>query len=167
MAYIPRLADIISQIKSYHKSKEKIVLVTGVFDLLHTEHIAFLHKAKKVGDRLIVALESDVRVKQLKGPTRPINKVDVRVDRIRRLQVADSLFVLPEQFSRPVDHENLIKTIRPDILAVSSHTKHLDKKRAILKKYGGKVEIVHPHNPLISTTAIVSKGQVGGVYEID
>lgn len=136
-------------------NKMKKVLVTGVFDLLHEEHIKFLKKAKELGDYLIVGLESDVRVKQMKGKQRPVNNQKLRKVNLEKLNIAEEVFVLPEQFNRPEDHENLIEKIRPNFLAVSSHTKYLDKKQEILKKFGGEVVVVHKYNPKISTTKMI------------
>ena len=137
--------------------QKKRVLVTGVFDILHQEHRVFLQKAKALGDYLIVGIESDVRVKKIKGEGRPINSQDTRIKNLQNLAIADEIFILPEQFSKPEDHSALIEKIRPDFLAVSSHTKHLDKKKAILEKFDGKVVIVHDHNPHISTTKLLQK----------
>lgn len=88
-----------------------VVLVTGVFDVLHKEHVAFLKKAKALGGTLYVGLESDVRVSALKGPTRPVNSEKVRKENIEKLGIADTVFILPEQFSRPEDHRALFKKI--------------------------------------------------------
>jgi len=151
------LIDVLETIQGYHTKKATIVLVTGVFDLLHKEHLSFLTKAKAEGDVLIVAIESDKRVSQIKGSDRPIFDQETRYKNIKKLKIADLVFVLPEKFSSPRDHEELIKTIRPHILAVSSHTRHLDKKEDILKKYNGRVKIVHQHNPRISTTKLIRK----------
>lgn len=134
----------------------KKVLVTGVFDVLHKEHIVFLQKAKKLGDALIVGIESDIRVKQIKGPERPVFSQQERKARLEDLQIADKVFVLPEQFSKPSDHEALIAKIQPDYFAVSSHTQHLDKKRKIVEKYGGKLVVVHEHNPEISSSKLIN-----------
>lgn len=139
------------------KAGKKIVLATGVFDILHQEHIVFLQKAKKEGDYLIVGLESDVRVRKIKGHDRPINPQSNRIKNIIKLNLVDRAFLLPEKFDTPKDHENLIKKIKPDVLAVSSHTKYIDKKSKIVEKYGGQVKIVHQHNPLFSTTLSIRK----------
>lgn len=141
------------------KNKKVKVLVTGVFDLLHREHIIFLRKAKKLGDYLIVGVESDKRVKEIKGVNRPINDQKKRVERIEFEQIADQVIVLPEQFSTKEDHLKFIKKINPDILAVSSHTAHLDKKEAIMKLVSGKLEIIHDHNPDISTTILLNESR--------
>jgi D-beta-D-heptose 7-phosphate kinase/D-beta-D-heptose 1-phosphate adenosyltransferase len=141
------------------KNKRVKVLVTGVFDLLHREHIIFLRKAKKLGDILIVGVESDKRVKEIKGANRPINDQNKRVERIEFEQIADQVIVLPEQFSTKEDHLEFIKKINPDILAVSSHTAHLDKKEAIMKLVSGRIEIIHDHNPDISTTILLNNSR--------
>ena len=132
--------------------KNKRVLVTGVFDLLHQEHRAFLRNAKALGDELVVGVESDWRVKQLKGEGRPIQTAAQRVEAIKNLGIADRVVVLPEQFNKPQQHLNFLKQIRPQLLAVSSHTPHLLEKQRLMSKIGGKVVVVRQHNPQISTT---------------
>lgn len=134
-----------------------VVLVTGVFDVLHKEHVAFLKKAKALGGTLYVGLESDVRVSALKGPTRPVNSEEVRKENIEKLGIADTVFILPEQFSRPEDHRALLKKYSPSILAVSEHSPHLLEKQQLMQEIGGRVEIVHQHNPEISTTQLLRK----------
>ncbi len=143
---------------SVSKSASPVTLVTGVFDLLHDEHRCFLKKAKDLGGKLVVGVESDVRVREIKGEGRPINSQEKRVQQLAALGLADEIFVLPEDFSSPAHHEALIAKIQPRYLAVSSHTKHLDKKQAILAKFGGEVKVVHQHNPQVSTTQLLANG---------
>ncbi len=131
------------------------VLVTGVFDVLHPEHMLFLQKAKKLGGRLLVGIESDARVQKLKGLARPVNSEEARKKNLLELNIADEVFILPEQFDSPDDHRKLLASVRPDILAVSSHTPHIAEKLQLLKEIGGRVEIVHQHNPSISSTKII------------
>ncbi|GEM_PF-198496 len=158
---LPQLPQHLTQLlQNWHDEEQTLVLVTGVFDLLHHEHLNFLRKAKKTGDKLIVGLESDARVKQLKGKNRPINPENIRHEKLAQLNLADFIFILPDDFSQPAHHRQLIAAIRPNILAVSSHTKHLEKKQAILQEFGGRVEIIHQHNPGISTTLLIEQGQV-------
>ncbi|MFC1627211.1 adenylyltransferase/cytidyltransferase family protein [Patescibacteria group bacterium] len=133
----------------------KKVLVTGVFDILHQEHINFLKAAKKEGDTLIIGLESDARTKQLKGQDRPVNPLATRIQNLKQLGIADKVFALPERFNTFQDHQALIKQINPDILAVSSHTPNLEVKRQIIKSLDGELKIVHQHNPDISTTKMI------------
>jgi cytidyltransferase-like protein len=139
------------------KTKKIKVLVTGVFDLLHEEHLIFLRKAKKLGDYLIVGIESDKRVKEIKGLNRPINDQKKRVEKLENEQIADQVLILPEKFSKGEDHLQFIKKINPDILAVSSHTAHLDKKEEIMSSVSGHLEVIHDHNPEISSTILLNK----------
>jgi len=134
------------------------VLVTGVFDVLHQEHSIFLKKAKKLGDYLIVGIESDLRVKKMKGGGRPVNNQETRIKNLLDLKIVDRAFVLPEKFSQKKDHIILIKKIKPHILAVSSHTLHLEKKRKIMDLVAGRLVVVHEHNPQASSTKIISSG---------
>jgi len=152
-----QLADeILQQLAQAKVENQKIVLVTGVFDILHAEHRRFLEKAKNLGQLLLVGLESDVRVKALKGSGRPVNPEQVRLRNLELWKIADAIFVLPEKFQTSLDHERLIGLIRPDVLAVSSHTAFLEKKAEILQKFGGQVIVVHEHNPELSTTKILT-----------
>lgn len=134
----------------------KKILVTGVFDLLHQEHINFLTKAKAVGDILVVGLETDTRVKQLKGFNRPINSTKDRLQNLENLKIADKIFTLPKSFNTPQDHLALLQKIKPDILAVSSHTPNLTNKKQLMKKIGGAVKVVHQLNPHISSSKLAS-----------
>jgi rfaE bifunctional protein nucleotidyltransferase chain/domain len=151
-----QIQELISQA---HQSGKKVVLVTGVFDLLHQEHRNFLQQARLAGDVLVVGVESDVRVTKLKGVGRPIQSQLARVAQIEALGIAQGVFVLPDQFDQPADHEALIALIRPAVLAVSAHTAHQAEKSAILAKFGGQVIVVHTHNPAVSTTQLVSDRQ--------
>jgi len=135
--------------------KGKVILVTGVFDILHSEHKKFLRAAKNLGGRLLVGVETDARVKKLKGPDRPINSLPIRLDHLRRLKIADAVFNLPQKFDTNRDWSAFIKKLRPDILAASSSTPHLKNKRRIMKRFGGRVVVVLPHNPKVSTTKVL------------
>jgi len=149
--------DVAKLIEDFHRLHLSIVFVSGVFDLLHEEHVTFLRKAKAIGDVLVVAIESDVRVRQIKGEGRPVNSQEVRKQRLAELAFIDVVFILPDDFSQPEHHRQLIREIKPAFLAVSSHSAHLDKKRAIVEEFGGELKIVHEHNPNISTTQLLAE----------
>lgn len=140
---------------SLSKSK-KVVLATGVFDLLHQEHIKFLKKAKKQGDILIVGVESDARVQKLKGKGRPINPQAKRISQLEALESVDLITILPEILSTKKGREEFIKILKPDIYAVSQNTPFLQEKKRIIKLVNGRLQIVHPHNPEISTSHIIA-----------
>lgn len=139
------------------EQQQKRILVTGVFDGLHQEHVNFLRKAKALGGYLFVGLESDKRVSQIKGPGRPRVKQHQRLKAIRDRGLADSVFILPEHFSSTMDHEAFIREVRPNILAVSASTPHLEEKRKIVEAAGGVVQVIHDHNPEVSTTQILAE----------
>lgn len=92
-------------------SDKKIVFTNGCFDILHAGHIKYLNKAKKLGDILIIGLNSDSSVKRLKGKTRPINSQDSRALLLSALEFVDFVVIFDED--TPL---NLIEKIRPDIL---------------------------------------------------
>lgn len=138
--------------KLYAEGK-KVVLATGFFDLLHSEHVSFLQKAKKAGDILIVAVESDERARSLKGEGRPI---DMQDDRCQKVGVyADYVIALSSDFDNFEAYDSLMSAIRPHVYAVSSHTSHQKNKAFLAEKYGGHLVVVHDHNPDISTTQIL------------
>jgi len=100
--------EIINRIKAERK---KIVFTNGCFDLLHVGHIRYLAQAKKLGDYLIIGLNSDSSVKELKGEDRPINSFEDRANLLLAIEPVDLVIMFEEQTP-----ENLIKDIVPDIL---------------------------------------------------
>lgn len=148
---------VTTQLTQVRAAGKTIVLVTGVFDLFHEEHQQFLANAKERGDFLVVGLESDARVRALKGSGRPVQSEAERWQQLTDNSAADLAFVLPDDFSLPQHHRALIKSIQPQFLAVSSHSPHLDKKQAILAEFGGQVVVVHQHNPAISTSQLIAQ----------
>jgi len=144
---------------NFKKDNKTTVLVTGVFDLLHQGHIQFLQKAKKHGDLLLVGLESDERVMQMKGIDRPVENINERMNKVAKLNYVDFVFALPVNFDN-MERERFIAVLKPDIFAVSSHTQYLAKKRDIMNKYGGKVVIVMQKDDRFSTTQIIRKQSI-------
>mgnify|MGYP006250657941 FL=1 len=105
------LKDNISIIKKVKTERKKIVFTNGCFDLLHVGHIRYLAQAKKLGDFLIIGLNSDSSVKALKGKNRPINSFEDRAVLLSALTSVDLVVIFEEQTPA-----NLIKDIVPDIL---------------------------------------------------
>ena len=98
-------------IKNIKHKRKKIVFTNGCFDLLHVGHIRYLNQAKKLGDFLIIGLNSDRSVKKLKGKDRPINSFEDRATLLSALNSVDLVIKFEEQTP-----ENLIKDIVPDVL---------------------------------------------------
>ena len=139
------------------KQGKKLVLVTGVFDLLHSAHREFLKRAKQQGDVLVVGLEPDERVRALKGKGRPKDLLPVRLDKVSQVEAVDWVFSLPLNFGELSEQEKLIAMVSPDILAASSHTPYLREKVKLLERYGGKVEVVMQRNKSVSTTLLLQR----------
>jgi len=99
--------------------KVKVVLVGGCFDILHYGHISFLKKAKKLGNYLVVALESDENTKKLKGPGRPIHNQNQRKKMLESLRFVDKVIALPSMKS-DADYKRLVRRVDPDIIAVTA-----------------------------------------------
>lgn len=94
----------------------KSVFVNGTFDLLHLGHLALLNYAKSLGDKLFVAIDNDERIRQLKGPTRPIYDAYQRKVMLLNLKAVDEV----EIFSSDEELEMWIKQISPSIMVIGS-----------------------------------------------
>ncbi|MDH5614045.1 MAG: D-glycero-beta-D-manno-heptose 1-phosphate adenylyltransferase, partial [Gammaproteobacteria bacterium] len=95
-----------------HAHGEKIIMTNGCFDILHAGHVAYLEQARKLGDRLIVAVNDDASVKRLKGNGRPVNSVERRMAVLAGLKCVD--WVVPFIEDTP---ERLICAVKPSVLA--------------------------------------------------
>lgn len=146
-----QIGCLVKQLKSQGKS---IVLVGGCFDILHYGHIQFLEKAKKEGDILIIALESDKNVKKLKGKRRPIHSQKQRAKMLAALEFVDSVIRLP-LMRNDQDYKALVKKIKPNIIAVTAGDPKIKKKKAQAKKVGGEMKIVSQHLKGLSTREII------------
>ena len=97
----------------------KKVFVNGCFDILHLGHIELFKYAKSLGDHLTVAIDSDDRIKQLKGCSRPINNQHERIEMLRAIRYVDDVRV----FHNSSELEQLTYRIQPDIMIVGSDYK--------------------------------------------
>ena len=128
---------------------QKVVLVGGCFDILHYGHICFLKESKKLGDRLVVFLESDENTRKLKGPKRPIHSQEQRSEILKSLSFIDEVVSLP-----PLpDYRKLTKGVNPQIIAVTQGDPMLKEKKEHAKKVGAKVVVI-PEIKTKSTTQI-------------
>ncbi len=131
---------------------EKIVMTNGCFDILHAGHVAYLEQAKSLGDRLIVAVNSDESVKRLKGEGRPINPVERRMAVLAALSAVD--WVVP--FAEDTPHA-LLHLFEPDVLVKGGdYTVDQVVGAEIVYAYGGDVQVLDMVDDC-STTAIVEK----------
>ncbi len=137
-----------------NRQRRRIVFTNGCFDLLHLGHIRLLEKAKRLGDTLIVGLNSDRSVRRLKGPARPINPESARAELLSALKAVDYVVIFQEDTP-----EKVIRTLRPDILVKGGDWK---RKGVIgqdfVASYGGKTVLL----PLVkgySTTRLYDENK--------
>ncbi len=136
---------------------EKIVFINGCFDIIHAGHVGYLSEAKKLGDRLVVAINADSSVTRLKGPGRPINPVE------RRMAVLDGLEAVDWVVSFEEDTpEELLRSLQPDIL-VKGGDYSLEQVVGgeYVLSYGGEVKALEFLDDC-STSAIVEKMKDSG-----
>ena len=136
------------------KSKNKIVLVGGCFDILHLGHIIFLEKAKKLGEKLVVLLESDENIKKNKGNSRPINNQKDRAKMLMSLRMVDQVIKLSE-IKTDDGYLALIKKIKPSVIAVSEGDKRISQKKEQARMAGVKIVTVTKLIPCQSTSRII------------
>ncbi|MBN1939489.1 MAG: adenylyltransferase/cytidyltransferase family protein [Candidatus Aminicenantes bacterium] len=114
-----------------------VVLANGGFDLIHAGHVRYLRAAKRNGDLLVVALNSDASLRRLKGPGRPILPETERVEILSAFTDVDYLLVFDEP-----NVEQILRKLRPDVHAKGSdYTKATVPERAVVKEYGGRIAI--------------------------
>ena len=142
-----QLATVVEEAKAH---AERIVMTNGCFDILHAGHVAYLKQAKALGERLIVAVNSDHSVKQLKGEGRPINPSDRRMSVLAALGSVD--WVVEFEESTP---QRLITEIMPDVLVKGGDykTEEIAGSEEVLAN-GGSVEVLQFVDG-ISTTNII------------
>ena len=119
---------------------KKTVLVGGCFDLIHFGHIKFLEAAKKQGDFLIVALESDEFIKKHKKKL-PVHRQSERAEILSNLNMIDLIILLP-LFETNNDYFDLVKKISPRIIAVTVGDQQLENKKKQAIEVGAEVKEV-------------------------
>lgn len=139
--------EIINRIKA---DRKKIVFTNGCFDLLHVGHIRYLAQAKRLGDFLIIGLNSDSSVKELKGVDRPINSFEDRATLLSAIESVDLVIMFEEQTP-----ENLIKDIVPNILVKGGdyNIEDIVGYQTVIQN-GGQVKSLSFHDGYSSTNYI-------------
>jgi rfaE bifunctional protein nucleotidyltransferase chain/domain len=126
------------RVAAWRKAGDSITLSNGCFDLLHVGHVRYLHAAKQLGGRLIVAINSDDSVRALKGEGRPLMPAEERAEILSALADVDAVVVFPERDARA-----LIREVRPDVHAKGTdYAPDTVPERDVVAEYGGRVEIV-------------------------
>lgn len=144
--------ELLSAVQIARAQGERIVMTNGCFDILHIGHVTYLKQARQLGDRLIVAVNDDLSVGTLKGPSRPLNRLEHRMAVLSSLECVD--WVVPFAEETP---EKLIRKIMPDILVKGGdyQPEQIAGAKYVLDA-GGEVKVLN----LVagaSTTQIVQK----------
>jgi len=139
-------------IRRLRTAGKTVVFTNGVFDLLHVGHLRYLQHARGLGDALIVGLNSDRSVRQIKGPERPITAEAERAEILEALACVDGVVIFDEE-----THRDLIAVLQPDVLVKGADwAEDAIVGRDIVEARGGRVVRV-PIEPGHSTTKILDR----------
>ncbi|MBF0214998.1 MAG: D-glycero-beta-D-manno-heptose 1-phosphate adenylyltransferase, partial [Magnetococcales bacterium] len=140
----------LSRIETWRQKGERIIFTNGCFDLLHAGHVTYLEKARHLGNRLIVGLNTDRSVQAIKGPTRPVIRQEDRARVLAALASVDLVLL----FDQPTPLE-LIRALRPDVLAKGAdYTEAQVVGGQEVKSWGGRVALI-PLEPGRSSSNIL------------
>jgi D-glycero-beta-D-manno-heptose 1-phosphate adenylyltransferase len=146
---IAELAELVEELKN---TKRKIMFTNGCFDIIHAGHVRYLQAARRLGDVLIVGLNSDSSVSLLKGPTRPINNQEDRAEVLAALSSVDYVIIFGEQTA-----EKLIRVIKPDIYVKGGDYVVANLPEAeLIDKLGGEIVLI-PEVQGRSSSNIINK----------
>lgn len=154
LSKLKSLPALVRALKAEKRKGRKIVFTNGCFDILHVGHVRYLETARRLGDVLVVALNTDASVRKLKGPSRPIH---AQKDRAEVLSALESV-TYTTFFSEPTPLK-VIQALKPDYLVKGGDWKK-DQivGSAFVESYGGRVRSL-PFVNGFSTTGIVEKIQ--------
>jgi D-beta-D-heptose 7-phosphate kinase/D-beta-D-heptose 1-phosphate adenosyltransferase len=156
------LAQLVPELSAYRKLGHTIAFTNGCFDILHAGHVDLLRKAKQTADLLVLALNSDISIRALKGPSRPIVPEADRVEVLAALESVDYIVLFGDGSGGAADTPlGLIEAIRPDVLVKGGdYTRETIVGADIVSAHGGKIVTI----PLVegrSTTGIVERIRSG------
>ena len=148
-------SELLSLVGAWRAAGERIVMTSGVFDLVHRGHLETLRQARGFGDRLIVATNTDESVRRKKGPLRPVNPLADRMFMLANLRSVDAVIAFDEEGEHPVA---LVQAVHPDIF-VKSGGEWSEKNfffKQLLESLGGRAEIVG-HAEGYSSSALIAR----------
>lgn len=144
--------EVLARVQADRSGGARIVLANGCFDVLHVGHVRYLAGARELGDVLVVGINSDAQVVQLKGPGRPVMPAAERAEIVAALESVTYVTI----FDEPTV-EQLLLTLKPDVHAKGTdYTEDTVPERAVVRSYGGRVAIVGDPKDH-STSAILTR----------
>jgi rfaE bifunctional protein nucleotidyltransferase chain/domain len=140
--------------EALREAGQRLVVTNGCFDLLHAGHVTYLEQAATLGDVLLIGCNGDESVRQLKGPSRPLNSEADRAVVLAALESVGAVAVFPEKRA-----DNFLRLAKPDVYVkggdYTPETLEADE-RAVVESGGGEVVII-PFVPGKSTTSIIER----------
>lgn len=149
---IKTLKELETRLKAARKQGKKIVFTNGCFDLLHVGHIRYLQQARRMGDLLVVGVNSDESVRRLKGPSRPVQPERDRGEVLAGLECVDYVIFFGED--APLA---LIEGLKPDVLVKGADWPvEQIVGREVVEGSGGRVATI-PYVEGVSTSALIER----------
>ncbi|MFY0674879.1 MAG: D-glycero-beta-D-manno-heptose 1-phosphate adenylyltransferase [Bacteroidia bacterium] len=149
-------SELAERVVEWQKHGETVVFTNGCFDIIHPGHVDYLTRAKELGKRLVMGVNTDASVSKLKGPQRPIQSEEARLQVLAALECVDAIVLFREQ--TPF---NLISAVKPNILVKGGdYTIETIVGADIVMENGGRVEVI-PFLDGYSTSAIEKKIKEG------
>jgi D-beta-D-heptose 7-phosphate kinase/D-beta-D-heptose 1-phosphate adenosyltransferase len=152
---VRREEDLIKHVEHLRGLRQKIVLTSGTFDLLHIGHMRYLEQAAFHGDILIVGVDSDEKTRKRKGEDRPVVPESERIEMLTHSRYVDLVYVKEDSEER----WGLIKLVCPDVLIATAETYTVEEVKE-LEGFCGKVEVLTPQ-ATTSTSAKIRRLQIG------
>lgn len=137
-AKVLSLEDVVSRVAADRASGASVALANGCFDILHVGHVRYLEASAEEADRLVVAVNADETVRQLKGEGRPVLRADDRAELVAALRCVDYVVVFPE-----ATVTNVLQQVRPNVHCKGTdYTVDSVPERDVVRAYGGRTAIV-------------------------
>jgi D-beta-D-heptose 7-phosphate kinase/D-beta-D-heptose 1-phosphate adenosyltransferase len=149
---VKSLAALVRAVRGAQRQGQRVVFTNGCFDLLHLGHVRYLEEARSLGDRLVVAINSDASVRKLKGPARPVVPQRQRAEVLAALAAVDFVLIFTE-----ADPLRVIRAVQPDVL-VKGGDWSVDRivGADVVRARGGAVRSL-PYVDGVSTTALLKR----------
>ena len=149
--------ELRERVADWRRAGERVTLANGCFDVLHVGHVRYLHAARELGGKLIVAVNSDASARALKAEGRPVMPAEERAEILAALADVDAVVIFPEK-----DVRAIVREIRPDFHAKGTdYTAESVPERDEVETCGGRVVIVGDPKNHSATEIVRSRARLG------
>ncbi|MDP3800395.1 MAG: adenylyltransferase/cytidyltransferase family protein [bacterium] len=154
--FVPDYNELVKKVEALRTLGQKIVVTIGTWDMFHPGHARYLLKAKEQGDILIVGADSDITVKRYKGPHRPINPQEERVEMLTYLSFVDLVTLIEDVDEKGSWYCGLITMLRPDIF-VAVEDSYPEEQRLLIQRYCEELVVLPRQAENVSSTEIIRR----------